>query len=50
MIVTRHLIELRKRARTAGAGPSAIPFLILLDTVECWAIARGALRQRTLVL
>jgi GT2 family glycosyltransferase len=50
MIVTRHLIELRKRARTAGAGPSAIPFLILLDTVECWAIARGAIRHRTLVL
>jgi glycosyltransferase involved in cell wall biosynthesis len=50
MLLTMHLLELRKRARVAGAGASSIPFLIVHDLVECWAIARGAVRYRTLVL
>jgi hypothetical protein len=27
-----------------------IPFLLVYDAVECWAIARGAIRHKTLVL
>jgi GT2 family glycosyltransferase len=50
MVLTMHLLELRKRARAAGAGTSAIPFLLVHDVVECWALARGAVRYRTLVL
>jgi glycosyltransferase involved in cell wall biosynthesis len=50
LVLTRHLVELRLRAGRARAGPGAIPFLLVHDTVECWAVARGALRYRTLVL
>jgi GT2 family glycosyltransferase len=50
IVLTMHLLELRKRARAAGAGAWAIPFLLVHDLVECWALARGALRYRTLVL
>jgi len=50
MILTLHLVQLRRRCRRSGAGSWAIPFLIVHDLVECWAVARGALRYRTLVL
>jgi GT2 family glycosyltransferase len=50
MVLTMHLLELRKRARAHGAGEWAIPFLVVHDLVECWALARGAVRYRTLVL
>ena len=50
MLLTMHLLELRKRARLAGAGAWAVPFLLVHDVVECWAVARGAVRHRTLVL
>jgi glycosyltransferase involved in cell wall biosynthesis len=50
LLVTKHLLELRKRAREAGAGTCAVPFLLVHDVVECWAVARGAVRYRTLVL
>lgn len=50
MLLTKHLLELRKRAREAGAGTRAVPFLLVHDVVECWAVARGAVRYRTLVL
>ncbi len=50
LVLTRHLAELRRRAQAAGAGGDAIPYLIVHDLVECGAIARGALRYRTLVL
>jgi GT2 family glycosyltransferase len=50
LVLTLHLLELRKRARRAGAGSWAIPFLIVHDLVECWSVASGALRHRTLVL
>jgi glycosyltransferase involved in cell wall biosynthesis len=50
LLVTKHLLELRKRAREAGAGSWAVPFLLVHDVVECWAVARGAVRYRTLVL
>jgi glycosyltransferase involved in cell wall biosynthesis len=50
LLVTRHLLELRKRARRAGAGSWAVPFLLVHDVVECWSVARGAVRYRTLVL
>ncbi len=50
LLLARHLAELSRRAREQGAGPAAVPFLILHDAVECWAVTRGALRHRTLVL
>jgi glycosyltransferase involved in cell wall biosynthesis len=50
MLLARHALELNERARRAGAGPSAIPFLFAHDLVECWAVARGAVRYRTIVL
>ena len=50
LVLMRHLLELRQRARRAGAGAWWIPFLVVHDLVECWAVARGALRYRTLVL
>jgi GT2 family glycosyltransferase len=50
MVLARHLLELRRRARQAGSGPAGVPFLILHDIVECWAVARGAARYGVLVL
>jgi hypothetical protein len=50
MVLTMHLAQLRQRARHAGGGAAQIPFLVLHDLVECWAIDRGAVRYRTLVL
>jgi glycosyltransferase involved in cell wall biosynthesis len=50
MLLTRHLLELRRRARAAGSGARAVPFLLLHDAIESCAIARGAIRYRTLVL
>jgi glycosyltransferase involved in cell wall biosynthesis len=50
LVLARHLIELRRRAREHRAGAHAVPFLLLHDGVECWAVARGAIRSRTLVL
>jgi cellulose synthase/poly-beta-1,6-N-acetylglucosamine synthase-like glycosyltransferase len=49
-VFTLHLVQLRHRARDAGSGGWAVPFLLVHDLVECWAVARGALRYRTLVL
>jgi GT2 family glycosyltransferase len=50
LILMRHLLALRTRSRRAGAGSWAVPYLLIHDAVECWAIARGAVRYRTLVL
>ena len=50
LVLMRHLLELRRRARADGAGSWLIPFLLAYDAVECWSIARGAIRERTLVL
>jgi glycosyltransferase involved in cell wall biosynthesis len=50
LVLTKHLLELRKRARAENAGSWAVPFLLVHDLVECWAVARGAVRYRTLVL
>jgi GT2 family glycosyltransferase len=50
LVLARHLLELRRRAREQRAGAWAVPFLLVHDAVECWAIARGAVRSRTLVL
>lgn len=50
MLLARHLLELRRRARAGGAGSWAVPFLLVHDLVECWAVARGAVRYRTFVL
>lgn len=49
-LLTRHLLELRKRARYEGGGAADVPFLIVHDLVECWSVARGAVRHRVLVL
>jgi GT2 family glycosyltransferase len=50
MVLARHLLALRVRAREQRAGPWAVPFLLVHDGIECWAIARGAIHARTLVL
>jgi GT2 family glycosyltransferase len=50
MLLSMHLRELQARARRAGAGNWAIPYLIVHDAVECAAVARGAVRHRTFVL
>ena len=54
LILARHLGALAGRARAAGtpvvALPGAIGFLLAHDAVEAVAIARGAVRARTLVL
>jgi GT2 family glycosyltransferase len=50
LILARHLRALRKRALEVGAGPWFVPFLLAHDAVECWSVARGAVRHRTLVL
>jgi glycosyltransferase involved in cell wall biosynthesis len=50
LVLAKHLLELRRRARRAGARAWLIPFLVIHDAVECWAIARGAIRHRTFVL
>jgi glycosyltransferase involved in cell wall biosynthesis len=50
MVLTWHLLELRRRARRAGAGPWGVAFLIVHDLVELLAVLRGAVRYRTLVL
>ena len=53
LILARHLLEPR-RSRGGGAGGLslawAIPYLLVHDAVECWAVARGAIRHRTFVL
>jgi hypothetical protein len=50
IVLARHLMTLRERARREGTSSAAIPFLVVHDAVECAAIARGAIRYRTLVL
>jgi GT2 family glycosyltransferase len=50
LLLARWLRELSRRAREQGAGPAAIPFLVVYDAVECWSVAKGAVRHRTLVL
>jgi GT2 family glycosyltransferase len=50
MILTLHLVQLRRRCLQAGAGSWAIPYLLVHDLVECWAVARGGLRYRVPVL
>jgi GT2 family glycosyltransferase len=49
-LLTRHALQLAARAREAGAGPWAVPFLLLYDAMETGAVVRGGLRYRTLVL
>lgn len=50
LLLMRHAAQLGARAREAGAGPWAVPFLLAYDALELAAIARGAIRHRTLVL
>jgi glycosyltransferase involved in cell wall biosynthesis len=50
LVLARHALALRDRARWLRAGSAAIPFLLLYDLVELVAVARGAVRHRTLVL
>src|SRR5262249_20841413 len=50
IVLYRHLLALRARGRSAGAGAWSVPVLLAYDVVEALAIARGAVRYRTLVL
>lgn len=49
-LLTRHAMQLAARARAAGAGPWAVPFLFLYDAIETGAVVRGGVRYRTFVL
>jgi glycosyltransferase involved in cell wall biosynthesis len=50
-LITRYLVALRERAQFFGSPAGvAVPYFLLHDAVECYAVARGALRYRTLVL
>ena len=44
LLLARHLMTLRERARREGAGSAAIPFLLVHDAVECgaWPAGRSA--------
>ncbi len=50
LLLFRHAVELRRRARAEGAGAVVLPFLLLHDLVELSAVLRGGLRYRTLVI
>jgi GT2 family glycosyltransferase len=50
VVLARHVVALRDRARGAGAGSWAIPYLLAYDAVETAAMIRGAITHRTLVL
>jgi hypothetical protein len=43
-------MQLARRAGELGAGPWAVPFLLLYDVIEVASVARGGLRYRTFVL
>lgn len=49
-LLTRHALQLIERARAAGAGPWAVPFLFAYDAIETGAAAWGAIRYRTPLL
>ena len=49
-LLTRHALQLAERARNAGAGPWAVPFLLLCDVIEVGSVVRGGVRYRTLVV
>jgi GT2 family glycosyltransferase len=50
LLLARYLHELSRRAREQGAGTLAVGFFVVHDAVECWSVARGAVRHHTLVL
>lgn len=50
LIIARHLLALRARSAALDADMRWVPFLLLYDAVEVWAIIRGAIRYRTPVL
>jgi GT2 family glycosyltransferase len=49
-LLGRHLLALRNRSAALSAGWQWVPFLLLYDVAETWAIVRGAIRYRTPVL
>jgi GT2 family glycosyltransferase len=49
-LLTRHAMQLAARARRAGAGAWAVPFLLLYDAIETASVVRGSVRYRTPVL
>ncbi|HWE32283.1 MAG TPA: glycosyltransferase [Solirubrobacteraceae bacterium] len=49
-LLTRHMLQLAKRAREQGAGPWAVPLLLACDVIEVASVIRGGIRYRTFVL
>ena len=41
-----YLRDVWARGRTQGGGPLLAPYFVLVDLVEIWAVARGAIRYR----
>ena len=50
LLLSRYLRAMRARATECGAGAWAVPYLVLEDLVECLALARASLQERTAVL
>ncbi len=50
IILTRYMLQLQARGRSLGAGGWSIPFFLVHDLLETWAVVRGAVKYRTLVL
>jgi GT2 family glycosyltransferase len=50
VIIGRYVRALALRARECGAGPWAVPYLILEDAAEAAALVAGSLRERTPLL
>ena len=38
------------RGRILGGGPALAPYYVALDLVEMWAVARGGIRYRALII
>jgi glycosyltransferase involved in cell wall biosynthesis len=49
-LLTHHALQLATRARQFGAGPWAVPYLVLYDLIEVASVVRGGIRYRTFVL
>jgi glycosyltransferase involved in cell wall biosynthesis len=50
LVWMRYALQLQARGRDVGAGAWSIPFFVVHDLIETWAIVRGAVKYRTFVL
>jgi GT2 family glycosyltransferase len=50
IILSRYLLQLQARGRSLGTGSWSLTFFLVHDLLETWAVLRGAVKYRTLVL